>query len=618
MSARDCLTGVGSVASNSLRVRFDESITREVLGRTDIAEYIGQFVTLRKRGNSLVGLCPFHAEKTPSFHVHPERGFFKCFGCDAHGDVINYLRRAENLTFPDALQILAKRAGIELAPESPGAARARNEKEAIYAANRVAAAYFARVLLREAAGDAARAYCDGRGLDAAIRQTFVLGYAPDTWDGLVTELTAQGIELEVALNAGLVKRGQNGGYYDVYRGRLMIPTYATTGEVVAFGGRALGAQEPKYLNTATTPVYTKGRFLFALNAARRAAGSLDAIIVVEGYLDCIALHSAGFPNTVAALGTAFTAEQARELRKVTPNVFVCFDADGAGRAATAKSIELLRDVGCNARVVELPAGEDPDSFVRAHGADQFRARLAAAMPWLQYQIDREVDAIKTGFTSPAQIARRAEALLVAHVPSEERDRWRVYVAGRLDVSVDDLRKSRLVTNPALFAPRAGGPERQAARAGRHVVPGSVDVPSFERDVLSIVLEEPSLLAEYAERIPPERFSHPLLRRIYAAVAARCKEPLQPTDVRAMFSADDEASAILDTIAGAERSITVRFADTDQRKAHLDSVVERLRLDDLQRRYREVDSSLNRLYEARENIPDELRAEHDALTAKLKG
>ncbi len=599
-------------------MRFDESITREVLSRTDIAEYIGQFVTLRKRGNSLVGLCPFHAEKTPSFHVHPERGFFKCFGCDAHGDVINYLRRAENLTFPDALRVLAKRAGVELEAESPVAARARNEKEAIYAANAVAAAFFHRLLTLDASGEPARAYCERRGLARAAIDQFMLGYAPDRWDALVTELKSQGVDLALAVKAGLVKAGHNGGHYDVYRGRLIIPTYASTGEAIAFGGRALGSEEPKYLNTSTTPVYTKGRFLYALNAARRAAGTLDAVIVVEGYLDCIALHQAGFTNTVATLGTAFTAEQARELRKVTANVFVCFDADAAGRAATAKSIDLLRDADCNARIVELPAGDDPDSFLRAHGPDGFRARLAEALPWLQFQLDRDVEAIKTGFTSAAEIARRAEALLAAHVPSEERDRWRVYVAGRLDVSVDDLRKSRLVTNPSHFAPRAAGSAPPTARAGRHVIPGSVAAPSFERDVLAIVLEEPSLLAQYADRIAPERFEQPPLRRIYAALVARRTELLQPTDVRAMFSGDDEASAILDTIAGAERSITVRFADSDQRKMYLDRVVERFRAEELQRRYREVDSLLNRLHEAGERIPREVRDEHHALAAKLKG
>jgi DNA primase len=599
------------------RVRIDDSIKREVLTRTDIAEYIGQFVTLRKRGNSLVGLCPFHAERTPSFHVHPDKGFFKCFGCDAHGDVINYLRRAENLTFPDALRILAKRAGIEVEAEDPGAARARTEKEAIYAANAVAASYFHRLLVLEAAGAPARAYCERRGLDRTTIDAFTLGYAPDRWDGLVGELKANAVNLPTAVNAGLIKPGQNGGFYDVYRGRLMIPTYATTGEVIAFGGRALGSEEPKYLNTATTPVYTKGRYLYALNVARRAAGKADEVIVVEGYLDCIALHQAGFPNTVAALGTAFTPEQARELQRVTANVFVCFDADGAGRAATAKSIDILREIGGNARIVGLPPGDDPDSYVRVHGADAFRALLDGAAPWVQFKIDREIETIKTGFVGAAETARRAEAL-VKNLPREEWDRWRVYIAGRLDISVDDLRKSRLLTNPLHFAPRSGDGANAPARAGRHIVPGAVDAPSFERAVLAIVLEEPQLLDEYADRIAPERFEHRLHRRLYATLVERRLELLQPTDVRMLFSDDDEASAVLNTIESADRSVTVRFAGSDERRLFLDRVVARFATDDLQRRYREVDSLVNQLYEAGQTVPSDVRDEHSALAAKLKG
>jgi DNA primase len=596
-------------------VRIDDSIKREVLTRTDIAEYIGQFVTLRKRGNSLVGLCPFHAEKTPSFHVHPDKGFFKCFGCDAHGDVINYLRRAENLTFPDALRILAKRAGIEVEAENPAAARVRSEKEAIYAANAAAASYFHRVLAIDPAGEPARQYCERRGLTRAVIDEFKLGFAPDRWDGLVAELRANAVDLPIALKAGLVKAGQSGGFYDVYRGRLIIPTYAATGEAIAFGGRALGSEEPKYINTATTPVYTKGRYLYALNVARRAAGKADEIIVVEGYLDCIALHQAGFGNAVAALGTAFTADQARELHKVTANVFVCFDADGAGRAATAKSIDILLEAGCNARIVVLPPGDDPDSYVRAHGAEGFRALLAAAVPWVEFKIDREVDAIKTGFSGAAEIARRAEAL-VRNLPLEEWDRWRVYIAGRLGISADDLRKSRL--NASHFAPRSPEGGRGGARAGRHIVPGSVDAPSFEREVLAIVLEDPVLLGEYAQRIPPERFAHRLLRRVYATLVDRREELLQPSDVRALFSEDDEASAVLNAISSAERSMTVRFPDSDERRVYLDRVIERFRIDDLQRRYRELDSLMNRLHDAGEAVPREVRDEHRVLAAKLKG
>ena len=407
-------------------MRIDDAAKREVLARTDIGNLIGSYVTLRKRGNDLVGLCPFHAENTPSFHVHPDRGFFKCFGCGVAGDAFTFYQRRENVTFPEALRSLAKRAGVELEPESPAAARVRSEKEAIYAANEAAAAFFHRTLRLSPDAAKARAYCARRGLDESAIEDFKLGYAPASWDALVRELQREGLEPEIGVSAGLLKRGQR-GHYDFYRDRLMIPTMSTTGEVVAFGGRALGDDEPKYLNTSTTPVYTKGRGLYALDRARRAAAKTGALIVVEGYLDCIALHRAGFTHAVAALGTAFTPEQAGELHRYAERVFICFDSDAAGSNATAKSIDTLLAAGFTGygvQVVGLPPGEDPDAFVRERGAAAFGAALAEATPWIQFSLDRRIAGLGSGGEGPAEIARRAESL-VRSTPREEWDRWRV-------------------------------------------------------------------------------------------------------------------------------------------------------------------------------------------------
>jgi DNA primase len=591
-------------------MRIDEGVKREILARTDIGEYIGTIVSLRKRGNDLVGLCPFHGEKTPSFHVHPDRGFFKCFGCDAAGDVIRFVQLHDNLAFVDALRVLAKRAGVELEAEDPHAARARSEKEAIYHANDVAAKWFHRVLLESPEGEPARAYVAKRGLSTATITAFALGYAPDRWDGLVRELTREGVDLTIAERAGLVKAGQR-GHYDFYRGRLMIPTRAVTGETIAFGGRMIGEGEPKYLNTTTTPVYTKGRFLYALGLARRAAQREGAIVVVEGYLDCIALHQAGVTHAVASLGTAFTAEHARELRKATDNVFICFDGDAAGRAATAKSVDLLIAEGLEARIVALPSGEDPDSYVRANGGEAFRARLAESPNWVQFKLDVDLEALADGFRSRAELARRAEER-IAILPQAERDRWRVYAAGRLGLNVDDLRKSRLLINSTHFAPRASANTR-------HVNPALVETPSFERDVIAIALEEPALISEYAARIPPERFGEPTFRRIYDRLWERCASLAQPADVFALFSDDGDVSATLATIAGSERSKIVRFADTDARRAFLDRLIDRFATDDRQRRFREVDAQMNALLEAGLPVPQALRDEHSSLhVAKLKG
>jgi DNA primase len=597
-------------------VRIDDGVKRDILARTDIGDYIGTVVSLRKRGNDLVGLCPFHGEKTPSFHVHPDRGFFKCFGCDAAGDVIRFVQLHDNLNFVDAMRVLAKRAGIELESEDPAQARVRSEKEAIYHANDVAAKYFHRVLLSEPEGKTGREYCAGRGINAASIAQFKLGYAPDRWDGLTAELEREGVPPEIAVKAGLVKQGQR-GYYDFYRDRLMIPTHAITGETIAFGGRLIGAGEPKYLNTTTTPVYTKGRFLFALGLARRAAQKDGNIVIVEGYLDCIALHQAGITNAVASLGTAFTADQARELRKATENIFVCFDGDAAGQAATSKSIDTLVGEGLAARIVSLPAGEDPDSFVRANGEAGFRAQLAAAIPWVQFKIDRRIAEIAAGFKSRAQIAREAE-ILVRTLPRAEWDHWRTYAAPQLGVDIEDLRKARLQITEGARAEYGEGQVIDTRRSDK-IRPGSVAAPSWEMACLEIFLSEPSLVGEYGGRIDPERFGEPSLRRIYARIRDRAHELVQPADVFALFTDDGDVSATLASIAGAERSRIIRFADTESRRAYLDRTIERFAADDRQRRFREIDAQMTALFEAGLPVPQEMREEHSALhAARTKG
>jgi DNA primase len=588
-------------------VRIDDGVKREVLARADIGEVIGAYVSLRKRGNDLVGLCPFHGEKSPSFHVHPDRGFFKCFGCGAAGDVFTFLQKQENVTFPDALRMLGKRYGVEVENEDPRAARVRSEREAIYHANEIARAWFHRMLLDPKLGANARAYCAGRGITDATIEQFSLGFAPSSWEGLVGELRRNGVELALAAKAGLVKPNDRGGFRDFYRDRLMIPTVGTTGETIAFGGRALGDQEPKYLNTSTTPVYTKGRYLFALNVARRASAREDSAIVVEGYLDCIALHQAGFANAVAALGTAFTPEQARELRKVASRAILCFDADAAGIDAALKSIDVLTAEGVGTWALRIPDGKDPDEFVRRNGADAFRALLDKPLAATQVKIDAEIDR-RGSRTESGTMARWAEETIRRLAPPEEQDRWRVYAAGRLGLSVDDLRRARLLLNPVHFAPRGGD-----ANLSRHVVPAAMEKPSIEREVLAIVLDEPGLLAEYAERIPADRFDNPRLRRVWALLREQARSLVQPSDVHAVFAGDDDAAATLAAVSGA-----VRLNDTEDRRAKLDRVVARFARDDAERRYRDLGERIDRLFESGEPVPTDLRAEHAALAAELKG
>jgi DNA primase len=604
--------------------RFDDGVLREIHSRIDIGAFIGQYVSLKKRGADLVGLCPFHGEKTPSFHVHPDKGYFMCFGCGAGGDVITFVRKLENLDFNDAVRTLAAKAGIALESEDPRAARVRNEKEAIYQANAIAAAYFAR-MLKSDAGATARAYCERRGLHEATIEKFTLGYAPGGWNGLTDELRDHGVDLALAERAGLVKPSQRGGYYDFYRNRLMVPTYATTGEAIAFGGRELGSGEPKYLNTSTTPVYAKGEHLFALNIARRAAQASKTLIVVEGYLDCIALHQAGFENSVAALGTAFTEKQAVELRKYAENVFLCFDADSAGGNAATKAVDIASKViehaGSSVRVVSLPEGEDPDSFVRANGPAAFSSMLEAAKPSIDYKLDAEIERLRSGFVSRSVLAQKGESLVRDMVPRLEWDRYRQYVAHRLEVNVDDLRNSRFLSNPANFAPRSAGSSTAGTRhvpvhdrASRGAAPESL---SFEREVLGIVLEDPTLAIEYGERIDPARFRSDVYRRAYERIVANARELRDEGDVFALFADDDDGLAALTSLGARDRSSIVRYGDAAERREHLDRIVERLALDGERERYAALDRSINETLGRGDSVSPELRSEFNALAAKLK-
>lgn len=595
-------------------MRFDQGAVREIHARIDIASFIGSYVSLRKRGNDLVGLCPFHTEKTPSFHVHPDKGFFKCFGCGAGGDVITFLSKLENLSFPDAVRMLAQKAGVELEPENPQTMRARSEREAIYEANRVATAFFERTL-RASEGAAARAYCERRGISQASIEKFHLGCAPDAWNALTDELQRNNVDLAIAEKAGLVKRGER-GYYDFYRDRLIVPTYATTGEVIAFGGRALGDAEPKYLNTSTTPVYTKGRHLYALNVARRAAANDRTLIVVEGYLDCIALHQAGFENAVASLGTAFTEDQARELRKYADGIFLCFDGDTAGNAAAGKAVEIavqvIEHAGSGVRIVTLPIGADPDSYVRDNGAPAFRGLLQAAKPAIEFRLEREADRLQRGFDSPASIAAQAETLIRRMTPQAEWDRWRVWIAKRLKVNENDLRNSRFLANTANFAPRSAGVAPATRHLSRNVQPSS-----FEREALAIMLEEPALVREYRDRIPVERFRGETYARIYAVLVENAERIADTADVFVVFADDNEGMEVLTSLGQRDRSSTVRYEDSTQRRAHLDRVVERLQLDEERRRYQELSQRIDELVMAGQNVSSELRNEFDALVSKLK-
>jgi len=371
--------------------RISDDTVQRVAAASDIVGVIGEYLQLRRAGTSWKGLCPFHNEKSPSFHVNPSRQTFKCFGCGAGGTVFGFIMDYEKVDFPAAVRKLAARAGIAVAEESEGDERQRGERDRLLALHRDAAAWFHENLMRQRFAGHAREYLKGRDVNGEIATRWRLGYAPDSWDALGDCLRERGYTAEEIRKSGLVivKEGSS-QFYDRFRNRVMFPICNDYGEVVAFSGRTLGDDPAKYVNSPETPLFTKGRMLFGLDKSKRAILAADEAIVCEGQLDLISAFEAGVQNVTAPQGTAFTAQQARLLRRFAESVVLCFDSDTAGRKAVERSLPALLSVGLAVRVARVPAGEDPDSLVRKQGAEALRKVVAEARDYFDGTLDEEL------------------------------------------------------------------------------------------------------------------------------------------------------------------------------------------------------------------------------------
>jgi DNA primase len=420
--------------------RIRDDAIRDIRERASLVEVISDVVTLRKRGRSWLGLCPFHAEKTPSFTVSEERGFYHCFGCGEHGDVLAFVMRTESLPFPDAVRRVAERFGMPV-PEEAGGHRPRVDP--LVAVNAAAGAFF-RQTLAGAAGAQARAYLAERALTEETIARFGLGYAPGG-DALARHLRTQGVPVEDALTTGLLLRRDAGGLFDRFRERIIFPIVDTTGRTVAFGGRILpgrpatGDPPPKYLNSPESPLFHKGQTLYGLAAARDAIRTRKRAIVVEGYVDVIALSQAGIGEAVAPLGTALTADQLRVLRRFSDAVVACFDGDTAGRRAAARSFPVFLEAGLWGRGAFLPAGEDPDTFVRSKGTEAMEACLAASVPLLDAYLDELAGPNREAVGHHAEAAREITRVLKRVRSTHERDALARLAAQRLGVREEVLR-----------------------------------------------------------------------------------------------------------------------------------------------------------------------------------
>jgi DNA primase len=500
-----------------------EQVIGDVRERIDIVALVGEYVRLTKRGNSYVGLCPFHAEKTPSFHVNPANRFFHCFGCKESGDAFGFFMRIEGVPFPQAARTLAERAGVEIAEsereDDVAERKARERLERLASVMEAATAFYEQRLCEAQPSDAARQELAERNVNEESVARFRLGYAPASWDALTNHLRAKGIAAADAEEVGLIGRRREGnGHYDRFRNRLMFPVRELGGRVVAFSGRALKGPngepppetEPKYMNSPETALYHKGSILFGLHEARVEVRRQGWAILCEGNFDLVALHQAGFGQAVAPLGTAFTSAQAKLLKRFAERVVLLFDGDSAGRKATRAAYPLLQEHALRGSVARLPAKDDPDTFLRAHGAEGMSRLLTEAQGIVEHLID---DAAASAGGAAADRARAVESLapvLAAITNGVELDLHVDRMAQRFGLP-DGAAVRRLLRTHAAQAPAHGRPSRpspegspqhgSAVRTPLAPAKDRVKLPQLETELLGALLDRPALLrSEFAEQL----------------------------------------------------------------------------------------------------------------------
>ncbi|MGI6294484.1 MAG: DNA primase [Armatimonadota bacterium] len=538
----------------------------EIKERCDLVEVISAHVALKKSGaNSFLGLCPFHNEKTPSFNVNAERGVWKCFGCGEGGDVISFVQKIDGLTFRQAVEQLARKAGITI-ERSEAAARQYSERERLLRANNLACTFFRREL---AESKKAAEYLRSRGLSGDAVNVYKLGYAPDSWDGLLNYLREQRVDVSDAVKAGLViPRENSSGFYDRFRDRLIFPIADTMDRIIAFGGRAFGDENPKYLNSPETALFSKTRTLYGLNIARKGIAREDRVLVVEGYMDVIAAQCADFDNTVATLGTALTEEHVSVLSRFTKNVILGFDSDSAGMNAVLRSAPIFEKAGFRVRVISMPKGEDPDSMLKGGDVSRFSGLVQNALPVADYRIKcvlSEYDLQSDEGKSEA--LAEAVGILVEVNSDVERERLIRFLAKyhpnfstgttlAEDHLRNDVARRRRKTLPPTLAEN-----RSSAQSGRPK-PALSLVERSERLLLQRILFSEALASKVFEGLAPNEFTGSETRALAEALSKQCSElgKIDQEDLRTRIEGSEAEGLLLDLLVDVDGSETVYSID----------------------------------------------------------
>ena len=484
---------------------IDQSVIEEIKFRNNIEDVVSQYVTLKRAGSNLVGLCPFHSEKSPSFTVFASEGNCYCFGCGAGGDVINFIRKIENLDYPSAIEFLAKRVGISVTTSQVDKKEARR-RERVLEMNKLAARFFHETLMSPMGKEGYDYLTRSRGLTNSHIRHFGLGFAPNDFGALTSLLRSKGYEDHEMASAFLCGVSQKTGRpYDYFRNRVIFPILGISGDVIAFGGRVMDDSKPKYLNSSDTPVFKKSRNLFAMNFAKNYCA--DQILLCEGYMDVIALHCAGFPNSVATLGTAITPEHARMLKRYTKKVIISYDSDDAGQTAADKAFRLLGEVGVETKILRMKGAKDPDEYIKKFGSESFRKLIDSSETEFDYKFGKIMKKYDFSITGEKIKALEECERLIANTSSAaERDVYVFDIAPKLGITPDAMKRDieRLILS------RRKNAEREETRKiitasegfGDRLNPDYVKNPraaAAEEAILGIVLMHPEYLLELSQK-----------------------------------------------------------------------------------------------------------------------
>jgi DNA primase len=512
----------------------------EIRNRASIVEVISDYVTLRRVGRNFTGLCPFHAEKSPSFTVSEEKGIFHCFGCRAGGSVFQFLMQYDHLTFPEAVERLASRYGIEIERESSAKNSAAGERESLYRINERAAANYHKILFGHPAGRRALDYLKSRKVNEDLARRFLIGYAPPTGSGLLDLLRKEQLLVKDALRLGLISQRSGQQFHEKFFGRLMFPIINAGGKILGFGGRVLDGGLPKYINSSETPLFHKGSTLYGLYQAKEGIRRADRVVVVEGYLDVMALHQFGLLSAVATLGTALTPDHVRLLGRYTQNIVALFDGDDAGRKAAARSFEIFIETGLLGRAAFLPANEDPDTFVHSHGPEALEKILEQAIPLADYYFSWLEQRFGMSLEGKSQIASEVSRLLAKLGNPFEVDLLVQRAVDTLGIREELLRRSA----PA-SAYRPGA--KTAVQASSEKAPPSRD-DIAEQSLVSLMLRGSSVLRAVEKEREMRQWLSPKWRDIVDLILAEWQERGEVDVFRVAQKVDPDSAGQITALA----------------------------------------------------------------------